>query len=161
MNSKITKLIISIAACQLAGVIGSFFTAPSISTWYATLEKPSFVPPNWLFAPAWILLYLLMGISAYLIWMKGWERKEVREALMVFVLQLILNTLWSVLFFGLQSPLYGFVVIVILWLVILFTILKFYPIFQKAAYLLIPYILWVSFTALLNLSILILNRVVS
>jgi len=157
MNKKITKLIISLVGCQLAGIIGSFFTAPSISTWYAVLEKPSFVPPSWLFAPAWILLYLLMGISAYLMWTKGFEKKEVREALMVFALQLILNTIWSVLFFGLQSPLYGFVEIIFLWLAILFTILKFYPISRKAAYLLIPYIIWVSFAALLNFSILMLN----
>jgi len=157
MNSRITKLIISLVGCQLAGIIGSFFTAPSISTWYAVLEKPFFVPPNWLFAPAWILLYFLMGISAYLIWIRGFEKKEVREALMFFTLQLILNTIWSVLFFGLLSPLWGFVEIIFLWLAILFTILKFYPLSRKAAYLLIPYILWVSFAALLNFSILMLN----
>ena len=157
MDRKITKLIIAIFSCQLAGVIGSFFTTSSISTWYAALEKPSFVPPNWLFAPAWIILYLLMGISAYLIWIKGWENKKVKAALMVFILQLIFNIQWSVLFFGLQSPLYGFIKIVLLWLVILFTILKFYPISKTAAYLLIPYILWVSFAAMLNYSILILN----
>ena len=153
----ILKLIISIVACQCAGVIGSIFTSTEIPTWYAALEKPSFTPPNWLFAPAWITLYLLMGISAFFVWRKGLINRPVRLALLVFLLQLILNVLWSVIFFGLHSPLCGVIVIVALWIAILFTILRFFPISTLAGALLLPYIGWVSFAAVLNISILVLN----
>jgi len=104
----IAKLCISVLACQCAGFIGSIFTTPSIPTWYATLQKPLFTPPSWLFAPAWITLYLLMGISAFIIWRRGVDNRRVREALIVFLIQLILNSLWSIVFFGLKSPLYVF-----------------------------------------------------
>ena len=153
----ILKLIISIVACQCAGLVGSMFTMSAIPTWYATLEKPPFTPPNWLFAPAWGTLYLLMGISAFIVWRKGLENRWVRGALIVFLIQLILNALWSVVFFGLESPLYGIVVIVALWIAILFTILKFLKISRTAGVLLLPYILWVSFAAVLNISIWVLN----
>lgn len=155
---KIGKFIVSIVVCQLAGVIGSFFTAPAIpTTWYTELKKPSFFPPSWAFAPAWTFLFFLMGIALYLIWDKGLEKKEVKMSLLIFTIQLILNILWSFLFFGLRSPLLGLIEIVILWFAILVTILKFYKISSKAAFLLIPYILWVSFAALLNFSIWRLN----
>lgn len=154
---KISKLIISIVVCQAVGFIGSFFTAPAITTWYAGINKPFFSPPNWLFAPVWILLYFLMGISAYLVWARISENKNAFRALVIFDIQLILNMFWSFLFFGLQSPLYGFIGIVLLWLAILLTIFKFYPISKKAAYLLVPYILWVSFATILNFAILIIN----
>jgi tryptophan-rich sensory protein len=153
----IAKLIVSIVACQCAGIIGSIFTTPAIPTWYATLEKPSFTPPNWLFAPAWITLFLLMGIAAFLIWRQGLEQKEVKTALIIFLVQLVLNALWSVIFFGLQSPLYGMVVILALWVAILLTILRFFKLSTAAGALLLPYILWVSFAAVLNISIWILN----
>jgi len=153
----VIKLIVSILICQLAGIVGSFFTAPAIPTWYAQLKKPSFVPPSWVFAPVWIILFFLMGVSVYLIWSRGVERKQVRIAPFIFSVQLILNILWSFFFFGLQSPLLGFIDIVLLWFAILATILSFYKISPKAAFLLIPYILWVSFAALLNFSILQLN----
>lgn len=153
----IFKLIISIVVCQCAGLVGSIFTTPAIPTWYATLEKPAFTPPNWLFAPAWITLYLLMGIAAFFVWRKGSDQREVRLALLVFLLQLILNVLWSVVFFGLHSPLCGVIVIVALWITILFTILRFFPISTLAGALLLPYIGWVSFAAVLNISILVLN----
>ena len=153
----IFKLIISIVACQCAGLVGSMFTMSAIPTWYATLEKPPFTPPNWLFAPAWGTLYLLMGISAFIVWRKGLENRWVRGALIVFLIQLILNALWSVVFFGLESPLYGIIVIVALWIAILFTILKFLKISRAAGGLLLPYILWVSFAAVLNISIWVLN----
>ena len=151
------KLVISIVACQCAGIIGSIFTTAAIPTWYATLQKPPFTPPNWLFAPAWITLYLLMGIAAFLIWRKGLEQKEVKSALVIFLVQLVLNALWSVVFFGLKSPLYGVVVIIVLWIAILFTILKFFKLSTVAGGLLLPYILWVSFAAVLNISIWVLN----
>ena len=153
----IFKLLISIVACQCAGLIGSFFTTAAIPTWYATLEKPLFTPPNWLFAPAWVTLYLLMGISAFFVWRRGLDELQVRRALIVFLIQLILNALWSVVFFGLEAPLYGAIVIVALWIAILFTILKFFKLSITAGALLSPYILWVSFAAALNVSIWVLN----
>jgi tryptophan-rich sensory protein len=155
--NKIGKFIVSILVCQLAGIIGSFFTAPAIPTWYAELKKPDFVPPSWVFAPAWIFLFFLMGISLYLIWSKDLEKKEVRTSLFVFFIQLIFNILWSFLFFGLRSPLFGLYDIIILWFAIFVTILSFYRVSKWAAFLLIPYILWVSFATLLNFSIWQLN----
>ena len=154
---KILRLVVSVLVCQAAGVVGSLFTSPSIPTWYASLQKPNFNPPNWIFAPVWTILFLLMGISLYLVWSKGLRIKKVKTAVFIFAIQLILNMLWSFLFFGLQSPLYAFIEIVILWLAILLTITSFYKISKIAGYLLLPYILWVSFAAVLNFSILILN----
>ena len=153
----IFKLIISIFVCQCAGLIGSIFSMTAIPTWYATLEKPPFTPPNWLFAPAWITLYLLMGISAFIIWRRGLESRQIKVALIIFLIQLALNALWSVAFFGFQSPLYGIIVIVALWIAILFTILLFIKLSTTAGALLVPYILWVSFATALNLSIWVLN----
>jgi tryptophan-rich sensory protein len=153
----ILKLLISIVACQSAGLIGSIFTVKAIPTWYAALQKPSFTPPNWLFAPAWGTLYLFMGISAFLIWQRGLGNPQVKRALIVFLIQLALNTLWSVVFFGLESPLYGVIVIVALWIAILLTMLKFFKISAAAFWLLLPYLLWVTFAAVLNISVWILN----
>jgi len=149
----IIKLVVSIIACQLAGLIGSVFTTPAIPTWYAALQKPAFTPPNWLFAPAWLTLYLLMAIAAFLIWRRGLAQKEVKTALLIFAIQLILNALWSVAFFGLKSPLAGIIVIALLWVAILLTILRFFRLSAAAGALLLPYILWVSFAAALNLSL--------
>jgi benzodiazapine receptor len=158
MKSRdIVKLVVSLVACQCAGAIGSIFTTPAIPTWYATLEKPSFNPPNWLFAPAWITLYLLMGVAAFLIWRQGLSHKGVRAALIVFLVQLVLNALWSVVFFGLQSPLWGVVVILALWVAILLTILRFFRLSTAAGSLMLPYILWVSFAAVLNIALFVLN----
>lgn len=151
------KLFISILVCLCAGVVGSIFTRAAIPTWYATLQKPSFTPPNWVFGPAWTILYLLMGIAAFLVWRKGWDKREVRMGLITFLVQLVLNTLWSVAFFGLEAPLSGVIVIVGLWAVILFTILRFFKISAVAGWLLVPYILWVSFAAVLNISVWLLN----
>jgi tryptophan-rich sensory protein len=154
---KIFKLVFSIIICQLAGIIGSFFTSSSVSTWYTTLKKPSFNPPNWVFGPVWITLFVLMGISLYLIWTKGIKTKKARIALILFGIQLLLNILWSIIFFGLKSPFYAFIEIIILWIAILLTIMRFYKISKTAAYLLIPYLLWVSFAAIVNFSIFYLN----
>jgi len=161
LNMKIKdigKLILCVAACLAAGAIGSIFTQQAIPTWYATLEKPAFNPPNWVFMPVWTLLYVMMGVAAFLVWRKGLESKQVRIALIVFLVQLVLNALWSVAFFGLESPLCGLIVIVALWVAILFTVLKFYRISLTASVLLWPYLLWVSFAAVLNSSIWLLNR---
>ena len=154
----IWKLVVSIIACLAAGAVGSIFTREAIPTWYATLEKPAFNPPNWLFAPVWTLLYIMMGIAAFMVWRKGLENRQVRIALIVFLVQLVLNALWSVAFFGLESPLFGVVVIAALWVAILFTVLKFYRISLAASVLLWPYLLWVTFAAVLNVSIWLLNR---
>ncbi len=152
------KLIFAIVICQLAGFIGSIFTTPKIAIWYASLSKPAFNPPNWLFGPVWTILFILMGISLYLIIIQDTREKKVKIAAFVFGIQLALNTLWSILFFGLQSPLLAFIEIIFLWLAILATILLFRKINKTAAYLLIPYILWVSFAAVLNLSVFLMNR---
>ena len=155
--SIVLKLVISLIACQCAGLIGSLFTTPAIPTWYAALEKPPFTPPNWLFAPAWVTLYLLMGVAAFLVWRKGLSEEGVKPALVIFLVQLVLNALWSAVFFGLKSPIAGAIVILLLWVAILFTILRFFRLSPTAGSLLIPYILWVSFAAALNISIWILN----
>ncbi len=152
---EIGKALIAVIICQMAGVIGSVFTADAIPDWYATLAKPEFSPPNWVFAPVWITLYTLMGISLYLVWNK--RKKDTTPALLVFFAQLVLNTIWSIVFFGLQSPFYAFIIIIFLWVLIAGSIYFFYRISKTAAYLLIPYILWVSFAALLNYYIFALN----
>jgi len=158
-KEKALTLIFFVIACEIIGALGSIFTIPNIPVWYASLTKPFFSPPNWLFAPAWTILFLLMGIALYLIWeSKG--KKVVQErkiALSWFTIQFALNVLWSFLFFGMQSAFLGFVGIVFLWFSIIITILSFYKVNKKAAYLLIPYILWVSFATILNYSIMILN----
>lgn len=151
------RLLACIMICQLAGVIGSIFTSSSLASWYLLLEKPSFNPPSWVFFPVWTLLYTLMGISLYLIWEHGLQVKEARTGVFLFLLQLGLNTLWSFLFFGLKLPYYSFLEILILWAAILLTIMQFWKISKSASLLLIPYILWVSFAALLNYQIWVLN----
>jgi tryptophan-rich sensory protein len=151
------KLLISVVGCELVGILGTPFTAAAIPSWYATLEKPLFAPPNWLFGPAWTLLYFLMGVAFYLIWQQNTKSKKVQTAQKIFFAQLFLNFIWSPLFFGLKSPLLGLIVIVALWGLILLTIYKFYPLSKWAAYLLIPYLLWVTFATSLNAAILILN----
>lgn len=156
--SNITKLIISIVICQLAGVIGSFFTMDAIPVWYETLAKPSFNPPSWLFGPVWIFLYLLMGIALFLIWKEDLKNKEVKTAFTVFIIQLIFNASWSIVFFGMRSTAGGLIVIIILWILILISILKFMKISKTAGILLIPYLLWVTFAAILNYSIYNLNQ---
>ncbi len=156
-TNNILIFISSIVICQMAGIIGSIFTTPAIPTWYANINKPTFRPPNWVFAPVWTTLFLLMGIALFLIWKKGPEKKENRIAFSVFIIQLILNTLWSVLFFGLKSPFAAFIEIIFLWAAILASIILFFRISRLAGALLIPYILWVSFASVLNFSIWRLN----
>jgi tryptophan-rich sensory protein len=153
----ILKLVASIILCQLAGFLGSLFTTPAIPTWYATLNKPSFTPPNWIFSPVWISLFILMGISLFMVWRRR-NHPRFRTALIFFFVQLILNVLWSASFFGLRSPLLGLIDIVLLWIVILLTIQNFLNVSKIAGILLIPYFLWVSFATLLNFSLWFLNR---
>ncbi len=153
--SNFLKLITCVIVSEAAGVIGSFFTVSAIPTWYATLQKPPLNPPGWLFGPVWVTLYLLMGISLWLIWKSN--AKEKKKALWLFFAQLILNAIWSPVFFGVQSIGGSLAIIVLLWVVIVLTILVFTKISKTAAWLLIPYILWVSFAAYLNFGIWILN----
>jgi len=155
MNYK--RLIISLALPQLAGIIGSFFTTPAISTWYATLQRPSFSPPNWIFGPVWIILYILMGISVYLIWQQIEKNKTAKGALWLFWVHLVFNASWSIIFFGLQNPGLAFINIIIIWLLIIALMIKFWKINRWATYLLIPYLLWVGFASVLNYFIWYLN----
>ena len=173
---NIAKLIISIAICELAGAAGSVFTTPAIGTWYAGLAKPSFNPPNWIFGPVWIILFFLMGISLYLVWSRQWVVKNAlmptkrkiwnsvserfwsgswqkQNVIAVFAVQLILNVLWSAIFFGLKSPGAAFFELLTLWCAIVYTIVNFYRVSKAAAWLLSPYILWVSFAAILNFAL--------
>ena len=155
---KILKFVVSIALCQSAGLLGSFFTIPAIPTWYATLNKPAFSPPDWLFSPVWISLYTLMGISLFMIWNKAEKRPYRLKALVFFFIQLVLNALWSVFFFGLQSPLAGLIEMAFLWSAIVLTIYYFFKLSQWAGILLLPYLVWVSFAFILNFSLWTLNR---
>jgi benzodiazapine receptor len=154
------KLGISLLLPFIAACIGTYYTTPAIPTWYQALQKPFFTPPNWIFGPVWTLLYLLMGLSLYLVWktpVKKVNKQALRSAIVLFGFQLICNTLWSIVFFGLQSPELGLLVIAMLWALIFATIWKFYAFNKTASYLLVPYILWVSFASFLNLYIVVLN----
>lgn len=154
---KVLPLTLSIGICFLAAAIGSVFTTSAIDTWYVTLNKPFFNPPNWVFAPVWSILYLTMAISLYLVWNGKGEKKEKSLGIKYFFAQLILNTLWSILFFGLKSPPLAFLGILLLWVAICLTIRSFSRISKAAELLLIPYLAWVSFATILNLTIVLLN----
>jgi tryptophan-rich sensory protein len=152
------KLASSIAICFLAAGIGSIFTVSAIPSWYATLVKPSFSPPNYLFGPVWTILYIMMGISLYIIWNKGIKNKNVKAALYIFGIQLILNTIWSPVFFGAHALFLALIIIIALWFYIVKTIKAFAKIDKLASYLLYPYLAWVSFASILNFSVWFLNR---
>ncbi len=137
--------------------MGSFFTTSSVITWYPTLVKPSFNPPSWLFGPVWTILYIMIGVSLYLVWASKAKMKIKRKAYKIFGVQLILNSLWSIVFFGMQQPAGAFLVIALLWISIIYNALVFYRISKPAGYLLVPYFLWVSFASVLNFAIWILN----
>lgn len=155
--SSLIKLIAAIILCEAAGAIGSLFTAPKVATWYMTLNKPAFTPPGSVIGLVWTVLYFLMGVSLYLLIVEGERGAKVAPALSIFALQLALNVLWSFLFFGLESPFIGFLGIVVLWIAVALTIHQSWQISRRAAYFLIPYILWVSFAGFLNFIIWILN----
>lgn len=160
MNEKFTgrdwlMLVLFIAAPQAAGLLGTIFTTPAIPGWYANLVKPDFSPPNWIFGPVWTALYLAMGIAAFLVWRRRSPHSS--RALVAFWVQLALNTLWSILFFGMKSPLLGLIDIVLLWLAIVWTMVEFKKVSKPAFWLLVPYLLWVSFATALNFSIFLLN----
>ncbi|MCX6723338.1 MAG: tryptophan-rich sensory protein [Candidatus Staskawiczbacteria bacterium] len=178
--SKLYKLLISIIICEFAGVVGSFYTIPEINGWYKNLNKSSLNPPGWIFGPVWTTLFVLMGISLYLVWSKkfvvknelkrknrkpwnkfsqkllsgSWQKANI---ILIFATQLILNILWSAIFFGMHSPGAAFFELLMLWFAIIFTIINFYRASKVAALLLLPYILWVSFAGILTYFVWILN----
>jgi len=154
---RILIFVFCILFCELAGILGSFFTTPAIPTWYATINKPAFTPPNWLFAPVWIALFALMGVALYLILTAEKSTAYRKHAIFFFMVQLILNIAWSALFFGMQNPFCAFLEIIALWLAIAITMCLFWRVHKKATLLLSPYILWVSFAAILNFSVWRLN----
>lgn len=156
-RNDIVRLVLCIVACQGAGLLGSIFTNMSVNSWYPALVKPWFTPPDGVIPAVWTLLFTLMGVSLFLAWRAGLTLPQFRGAAYAFVAQFAVNILWSAAFFGLRSPLAGLVVIGLLWILILLNIYRFYPLSKEAALLLVPYLAWVSFAALLNYSILVLN----
>ncbi len=157
MKKSFPKIALSIGICLLVGFLSGFATQSAVGDWYGTLTKPFLNPPNWIFGPVWTVLYLLMGLSAGLVWSKGFHHKWVKTALYHFGFQLILNGLWSIVFFGFKNPLVGLLVVIALWILILLTIKWFRVVSKQAAYLLYPYLAWVSFATYLNFSIWLLN----
>ena len=153
----LVSLAVSLALPLAVGALAGWVTSSSVQSWYPTLEKPSFNPPAWIFGPAWTVLYVLMGIAAWLVWRTGWGRPEVRFALAVYALQLVLNGIWSLIFFGLRAPGPAFAEIVLLWLAIAATLALFWRVRPLASGLLVPYLAWVSFAVALNFSIWRLN----
>ena len=156
-SQLLLKISLSVGGCLLVGAIGAYATAVGVDNWYPKLNKPAFNPPNWLFGPVWTLLFILMGIAAGIVWHKGFYHKWVQTALYHFGFQLLLNAAWSVLFFGLQQPLWALLNIIALFVMILLTIKWFKVVNKTAAYLLVPYALWVAFAAVLNFEIWRLN----
>ena len=156
MNTYL-KLFISIVTCLTVGAVSGYFTANEIPNWYATLIKPSFNPPNWIFGPVWSTLYLLMAISWWLVWKSDIASSKKNKAMLIFAIQLILNFFWSIIFFSFHQPGFALIEIIIMLIFILFSIITFYPASKPAAYLLIPYLLWVSFASILNYAIWKLN----
>ena len=157
--NKIVKIIVVVIVCLAVSYFSGAVTREAITDWYPTLIKPSFNPPNWIFFPVWTALYIMMGIAAGLVWNKIEVQKEVvKKALLFFAIQLGLNALWSYLFFGLHNPMLAGLEIIVLWLMIYETYVQFSKINKIAGFLFIPYIAWVSFAAILNLSIWWLNR---
>jgi tryptophan-rich sensory protein len=157
-KSNITRLVLCVLLCLSGGFIGSLFTAPAIPVWYAALKKPVFSPPSFLFAPVWTALYIMMGISLYLIIKEGFEKSSVKTAVGIFAVQLFLNFIWSPVFFGLKSPFAALIIIILMWFAIIINIVSFHRIKKQAGVLLIPYLLWVSFATVLNYSVWYLNR---
>lgn len=146
----------SVVVCVAIGGLSGFATTDAISGWYATIQKPSFNPPNWIFGPVWTVLYIMMGVALGLVW-SGATKLPKQKAYAFFITQLVLNGVWSILFFAMENPPLAMADIALLLVFIVLTIKAFFPISKLAAYLLIPYLLWVSFASVLNASIWYLN----
>jgi tryptophan-rich sensory protein len=157
IKKKSTRIAICVSVCLIVGAIAAMATQSSVHDWYLSLNKPIFNPPNWLFAPVWTVLYILMGVAAGIVWDKGFYHKWVKTALYHFGIQLILNAFWSVVFFGLKLPLPALFIIIALFILLLPTYKWFKVVDKNAAYLLLPYLIWVAFAAALNFEIWRLN----
>jgi tryptophan-rich sensory protein len=153
---SIFNLFICVFVCLSAGILGTIITSPN-TLWFQNLNKPFFQPPNWLFGPVWTVLYILMGISIWLISKQGFKTKLNKQALYLFITQLVLNSLWSLVYFGMQQIFGALVLIILIWFFIFLTIICFKKINKIAALLLLPYLLWVSFATILNASLWYLN----
>ena len=154
--NKTIKLLISVLICEGVGFLGTIFTIPSITTWYSYLNKPSFNPPNWIFGPVWTILYFLMGVSVFLVLQKK-LKKQLNFLVLLFTVQLFLNFLWSIIFFGMHLPFPALLEIALLWISIALLIVDFWKFSKPGAILLIPYLCWVSFASILNLFVVLLN----
>ncbi len=155
---NLVALVVAVGAPLAVGGISSIATISAIPTWYRGLSKPAWNPPDWVFGPAWTVLYILMGVAAWLVWRAGWGNSAVKVALVFFAVQLVFNGLWTVLFFGLRSPGAGLVEIIILWLLIVATMVLFFRVDRLAGVLLLPYLAWVTFASALNAAVWSLNR---
>jgi tryptophan-rich sensory protein len=160
MNTTV-KLVISLSVPLAVGGLSGFATARGVATWYPTLIKPPFNPPAWVFGPVWTVLYIMMGAAAFLVWRQGLTSEGVKPALTVFAIQLSLNGLWSILFFGMQAPGWALIEICALWLAIIATVVLFRRVSPAAGTLMLPYWAWVSFATVLNASLWWLNRATS
>jgi len=156
--NDVIKLVASLLACFAAAGIGSLFTFKAIPNWYAGLKKPSYTPPNWAFGPVWITLYILMGISVFLVWQKGLATNGALLAFILFWIQLTVNAVWSIIFFGMKSKGGGVITIIVLWLLIMATMIASFGVSGWAGALLIPYIVWVSIASYLNIGVWLLNK---
>lgn len=156
MRIDYKKLLISFVIAFLPGIIGSVFTFSKITTWYANINKPFFTPPNFIFGPVWTILYITLGISLYLIWNKVGTLKN--KFILIFFVQLILNALWTILFFGFNYLLLSYVEILILIIFVIINIFTFYKISKLSSLMLLPYLIWISFASFLTLFVFLLNR---
>ncbi len=154
---NLLKLLLSLGMCYSVAALGSIFTFSSLVPWYSSLQKPFFTPPNSIFGPVWTILYTVMGVALYIVWISDKKKSKKNTAIKFFMIQLFLNFLWSVVFFGMRTPEAGFITILLLWGSILLTITSFHKVSPFAAYLLVPYLIWVSYASLLNLFVVILN----
>ena len=154
----VLPVVIGVLICLAAGLLGSMVTMPAVeSMWFIDLNKPVFQPPNWLFAPVWTILYILMGVAAGIVYVEGKNKMEGKTALILFAVQLILNILWSFMFFGVQTLLGVSVNIVLLWGTLLATIIYFFKVNRAAGWMMIPYILWVTFATILTITLFVMN----
>lgn len=158
MRGKLGKLFFSLAICQLAGIIGGIFNTVSNFNWYFTINKPFFSPPDWVFGPVWIVLYLIIGIALFLVWTTHSPGSTKQSAMILFFIQLVFNTVWTFFFFYLKNPYLALVDIILLLIFSLLTLWKFYSVNRAAGYLMLPYVLWLGFATVLNYSIWTLNR---
>jgi len=150
LKKKALYITYAVSICLVIGFISSFATQSSVNDWFTTLNKPSFNPPNWLFAPVWTVLYIMMGVAAGIVWARGFYHLWVQTALYHFGFQLLLNAAWSIVFFGLKEPFWALLVILTLLIVLSITIKRFKVVSATAAWLLVPYLLWVCFATVLN-----------